>query len=316
MPRLIPTNPVAAGLFAYTMWRKLPPAQRRLLLDAARTHGPRVAAAAAAAAKARKKRLSSRTQWGVRQRSTGNDRCRIPHSRSIAVVRRLTTTLCGSTLRDAALENAERDAHDAILLALVGGRIALARRGAPRASDVRDARHRRSSSGLRRRAGAGSSATRPCSGAPPAPRRSPRAGAGRRSARRRPRPGTGRAARAGPRRQWWRRRARRGRRCRSRPCRCRGRAGARRLPRRGRESPGETSRSRDPSSVDDACLRRRRPFGVITTSGRAVASSAWRRSRWKNWAAVVQFAIRMLSCAPCWRNRSSRALECSGPLPS
>jgi hypothetical protein len=55
MSRLIPTNPVAAGLFAYTMWRKLPPAQRRLLLQAARTHGPRVAAAAAAAAKARKK---------------------------------------------------------------------------------------------------------------------------------------------------------------------------------------------------------------------------------------------------------------------
>ncbi len=56
MPRLIPTNPVAAGLFAYTLWRKLPPAQRRLLLDAARTHGPRVAAAAAATAKARRKR--------------------------------------------------------------------------------------------------------------------------------------------------------------------------------------------------------------------------------------------------------------------
>ena len=55
MPRLIPTNPMAAGVFAYTMWRKLPPAQRRLLLNAARTHGPRVAAAAAAAAKARKK---------------------------------------------------------------------------------------------------------------------------------------------------------------------------------------------------------------------------------------------------------------------
>jgi len=55
MPRLIPTNPVAAGLLAYTMWRKLPPAQRRLLLNAARTHGPRVAAAAAAAAKARKR---------------------------------------------------------------------------------------------------------------------------------------------------------------------------------------------------------------------------------------------------------------------
>ena len=57
MPRLIPTNPMAAGLLAYTMWRKLPRTQRRLLLNAARTHGPRVAAAAAAAAaKALKKR--------------------------------------------------------------------------------------------------------------------------------------------------------------------------------------------------------------------------------------------------------------------
>jgi len=46
---------VAAGLLAYNLWRKLPPAQRRLLLDAARTHGPRIAAAAAAAAKARKR---------------------------------------------------------------------------------------------------------------------------------------------------------------------------------------------------------------------------------------------------------------------
>ena len=55
VPRLRPTNPVAAGLFAYTLWRKLPPAQRRLLLNAALTHGPRVAAAATAAAKARKK---------------------------------------------------------------------------------------------------------------------------------------------------------------------------------------------------------------------------------------------------------------------
>jgi len=55
MPRSIPTNPVAAGWLAYTLWRKLPPAQRRVLLQAARTHGPRVAAAAAAAAKARKR---------------------------------------------------------------------------------------------------------------------------------------------------------------------------------------------------------------------------------------------------------------------
>ena len=67
MPR-IPKNPVAAGMLAYSLWAKLTPAQRRMLLEAARTHGPRVAAAAkahgpkvaaaaaAAAAQARKKR--------------------------------------------------------------------------------------------------------------------------------------------------------------------------------------------------------------------------------------------------------------------
>jgi hypothetical protein len=56
MARLLPTNPMAAGLFAYGMWRKLSPAQRRLLLQAARTHGPKVAAAAAAAARSRRAR--------------------------------------------------------------------------------------------------------------------------------------------------------------------------------------------------------------------------------------------------------------------
>ena len=35
-----------------------------------------------------------------------------------------------------------------------------------------------------------------------------------------------------------------------------------------------------------------------------------------NCAAVVQLTIRMLSCAASCRNRSSLALECSGPLPS
>lgn len=59
MARVIPKTPVAAGMFAYGIWRKLPPAQQRMLLDAMRTHGPRVAAAAVAAAKARKKPLSN-----------------------------------------------------------------------------------------------------------------------------------------------------------------------------------------------------------------------------------------------------------------
>ena len=71
---------------------------------------------------------------------------------------------------------------------------------------------------------------------------------------------------------------------------------------------GEASRT--------AAFSRSSPFGVITTSGRAVASSACLRSRWKCCADVVGFAIRMFSCAASWRNRSSRALECSGPFPS
>jgi len=56
-PRLtrVPKNPVAMGWVLYKVWRKLPPKQRRQLLDAARTHGPRVASAAAAAAAARAK---------------------------------------------------------------------------------------------------------------------------------------------------------------------------------------------------------------------------------------------------------------------
>lgn len=55
MRPLIPKNSVAAGMFAYGLWRKLTPDQRRMVLTAVRTHGPRVAAAAATAAKARKK---------------------------------------------------------------------------------------------------------------------------------------------------------------------------------------------------------------------------------------------------------------------
>ncbi len=45
MPR-IPRNPVAAGMFAYSIWRRLTPEQRSLVLQAAKTHGPKVASAA------------------------------------------------------------------------------------------------------------------------------------------------------------------------------------------------------------------------------------------------------------------------------
>ena len=56
MPRMFPKSPVATGVFVYTLWQKLSPAQKRALLDAARTHGPRLAAAAAAATQSRRKR--------------------------------------------------------------------------------------------------------------------------------------------------------------------------------------------------------------------------------------------------------------------
>lgn len=56
-PRLtrVPKSPVAMGWVLYKLWRRLPPKQRRQLLEAARTHGPRVASAAAAAAATRAK---------------------------------------------------------------------------------------------------------------------------------------------------------------------------------------------------------------------------------------------------------------------
>ena len=54
----------------------------------------------------------------------------------------------------------------------------------------------------------------------------------------------------------------------------------------------------------------------ITIKGRRFWISAWRRSRWKYCAGVVQLATRMLPSAPSWRKRSTRPLECSGPDPS
>ncbi|MDH4176651.1 MAG: hypothetical protein OEW31_04390 [Thermoleophilia bacterium] len=46
MPR-IPRSPTSLAFVLYRAWVKLPPAQRRRLLQAARTHGPTVAARAA-----------------------------------------------------------------------------------------------------------------------------------------------------------------------------------------------------------------------------------------------------------------------------
>ena len=45
MARLRPTSPLGVALTAFELWRRLPPSQRRRLLRATRTHGPKVAAA-------------------------------------------------------------------------------------------------------------------------------------------------------------------------------------------------------------------------------------------------------------------------------
>ena len=54
MPRIFPKGPVATGVFVYGLWQRLTPAQKRVLLEAARKHGPKVAAATAAAARRRR----------------------------------------------------------------------------------------------------------------------------------------------------------------------------------------------------------------------------------------------------------------------
>jgi len=56
MARIFPKGPVATGVFVWGMWQKLTPAQRRVLLEAARRHGPKVAAATVAAARSRRGR--------------------------------------------------------------------------------------------------------------------------------------------------------------------------------------------------------------------------------------------------------------------
>jgi hypothetical protein len=45
MPRL-PKSPLAIGFALYQTWQKLPPSERKRVLEAARKHAPAVAAAA------------------------------------------------------------------------------------------------------------------------------------------------------------------------------------------------------------------------------------------------------------------------------
>jgi hypothetical protein len=49
-------RPVALLLTAWDIWRRLPPTQRRMIMDQARKHGPRLAGAAAAKGRERARR--------------------------------------------------------------------------------------------------------------------------------------------------------------------------------------------------------------------------------------------------------------------
>jgi hypothetical protein len=55
MAPMLPKGTIGMALAAYKLWRRLPPAQKRVVLDKARFHGPKAAAAAAAMLKSRKK---------------------------------------------------------------------------------------------------------------------------------------------------------------------------------------------------------------------------------------------------------------------
>jgi hypothetical protein len=46
MAKMFPRSPIGVAFVLWRVWRRLPPAQRRQLLQAARRHGPRLAGAA------------------------------------------------------------------------------------------------------------------------------------------------------------------------------------------------------------------------------------------------------------------------------
>ena len=57
MPRLRPrVGPLGVALTVYDVWRRLPPRQRKQVLDLARKHGPKVAARVLQMRRATKKR--------------------------------------------------------------------------------------------------------------------------------------------------------------------------------------------------------------------------------------------------------------------
>jgi hypothetical protein len=49
-------GPLGVALTAYDIWRRLSPSQRQRLLQATRTHGPRIASQAAQRARSRRRR--------------------------------------------------------------------------------------------------------------------------------------------------------------------------------------------------------------------------------------------------------------------
>jgi hypothetical protein len=53
MPRFRPTSPIGIAFTAFHLWRRLPPAQRKRVLQVARAHGPKVGAAILARRKPR-----------------------------------------------------------------------------------------------------------------------------------------------------------------------------------------------------------------------------------------------------------------------
>jgi hypothetical protein len=57
MPRLVTRRigPLGVALTAWDVWRRLPPQQRRWMMQQARTHGPRLAKQAVAAQRAKRK---------------------------------------------------------------------------------------------------------------------------------------------------------------------------------------------------------------------------------------------------------------------
>lgn len=53
----VPKHPVTIAWSVYKLWSRLPPAQRRQMLELARTHGPRLASKAASAAASQARRV-------------------------------------------------------------------------------------------------------------------------------------------------------------------------------------------------------------------------------------------------------------------